>query len=338
MILIDSIYIHNGGGKNILNNLCDKIQELGLDNDFFLLLDSRYTDEVKFKNYIQIDPYEINRLKFYRKNKHTFHRFICLANVPPPVKIDKKVDIYFHNDLFINPIKKRLKFSNKLKLLIKRYYIQFRNRSNYVWNVQTNLMRTKIQNEFKISEDKINVFPIFDEYHSQTSKKDRKKFLYVSNFSEHKNHWLLFKAFQDVSKKINYQISLELTIPNRVFSNSFYSKARVNKNIKIINHGELNKFELSKLYSNSSFLIFPSLNESFGLPLIEAVMNGCLVLSSNRDYVYEIIEPTLTFDPNSVESISSVIYQALNSDILKESKLMIENKIDTFVKYLYSNV
>ena len=67
-------------------------------------------------------------------------------------------------------------------------------------------------------------------------------------------------------------------------------------------------------------------------------MNGCLVLSSNRDYVYEIIEPTLTFDPNSVESISSVIYQALNSDILKESKLMIENKIDTFVKYLYSNV
>ena len=63
-------------------------------------------------------------------------------------------------------------------------------------------MRTKIQNEFKISEDKINVFPIFDEYHSQTSKKDRKKFLYVSNFSEHKNHWLLFKAFQDVSKKL----------------------------------------------------------------------------------------------------------------------------------------
>ena len=37
MILIDSIYIHNGGGKNILNNLCDKIQELGLDNDFFIV-------------------------------------------------------------------------------------------------------------------------------------------------------------------------------------------------------------------------------------------------------------------------------------------------------------
>ena len=338
MILIDSIYIHNGGGKNILDNLCSKIQEIGLDSNFFLLLDSRYTGEVRFKNFQKIHPHEINRLKFYRQNKYSFNRVICLSNVPPPLKIDKKVDIYFHNDLFINPLKNRLKLFNKLKLLIKRYYIQYRNRSNYVWNVQTNLMKKKIKNEFKIVEDKINVFPIFDEYYSQKSKKNRKNFLYVSNFSEHKNHWLLFKAFQDVSNKINYEISLELTLPKKVFANSFYSKAVLNKNLKIINHGVLNKFDLSNLYSKSRFLIFPSLNESFGLPLIEAVMNDCFVLSSNKDYVYEIIDPTLTFDPNSIESISSVIYEALNSDILKESKLIIENKIGSFVKYILRDV
>tara|TARA_X000000950_G_C13903154_1_gene655679 strand:+ start:632 stop:1651 length:1020 start_codon:yes stop_codon:yes gene_type:complete len=339
MILVDSVYIHNGGGKNILDNLCIKIQEFELENNFFFLLDSRYSPEIKLKNSKTIHPSEFNRLKFYRQNSKDFERIICLSNVPPPIKIYKPVDIYFHNDLLISPIKNSLTLFNKLKLVLKRFYIQLINTNKYVWNVQTDLMRKKLKNEFNISRNNINVFPIFDEYHLQKSnKKFRKNFLYVSNFSEHKNHWLLFKAFQIVSNKLNYQISLELTLPNNVFSSSFYSKEIVNKNLKIVNHGILNKLELSKLYSETTFMIFPSLNESFGLPLIEAVLNDCYVISSDRDYVYEIIEPSLIFNPDSPESIASAIYEALSSNSLRQSKLRIENKIDTFIKYILSNV
>ena len=117
--------------KNILDNLCIKIQEFELDNNFFFLLDSRYSPEIKLKNSKTIHPSEFNRLKFYRQNSKDFERIICLSNVPPPIKIYKPVDIYFHNDLLISPIKNSLTLFNKLKLVLKRFYIQLINTNKY---------------------------------------------------------------------------------------------------------------------------------------------------------------------------------------------------------------
>ena len=72
MVLIDSVYIHEGGGKNILDNLCTKIYDNGLEKNFFFLFDSRYTSKLKIRNSHKINSSEINRLKFYKKNKFKF--------------------------------------------------------------------------------------------------------------------------------------------------------------------------------------------------------------------------------------------------------------------------
>lgn len=338
MVLIDSVYIHEGGGKNILENLCTKIYDNGLEKNFFFLFDSRYTSKLKIRNSHKINSSEINRLKFYKKNKFKFQRFICMSNVPPPVHLNKPVDIYFHNDLLLNPFRNNLTLLDKLKLFVKKHYIKYINSKKYSWNVQTALMKKRLINSYSINEKNINIYPIFTNYKSQKLDKDPRKFLYVSNFSKHKNHLLLFKAFKIVANKINYKIHLDLTLPNEVFYNSFYNKESYSKNLEINNYGILNKSELSKLYSKSNFLIFPSLNESFGLPLIEATFNDCYIISSNKDYVFEIIKPTLTFNPLCAESIASAIFEALNSSSLIKSEVIIENKIDTFVKYISNNV
>ena len=110
------------------------------------------------------------------------------------------------------------------------------------------------------------------------------------------------------------------------------------ENLKIINHGVLEKNKLNILYSSLEFLIFPSLNESFGLPLIESINHKCCVIAPNLDYVNEIIEPSLKFDPKSINSISSSILMAISKSELKESKILVQNKIDTFVKYISKNV
>ena len=62
------------------------------------------------------------------------------------------------------------------------------------------------------------------------------------------------------------------------------------KNIKIINVGFINKLELDKIYSKSDIFIFPSLFESFGLGLIEAVNAKLDVISSNYEYVFDVID------------------------------------------------
>ena len=45
MILFDSIYIHQGGGKTILNILISNIIENKLD-DYFFIIDERYSDDI----------------------------------------------------------------------------------------------------------------------------------------------------------------------------------------------------------------------------------------------------------------------------------------------------
>ena len=84
-------------------------------------------------------------------------------------------------------------------------------------------------------------------------------------------------------------------------------------------------------------MIYPSLNESFGLPLIEATLNGCKVIASDCRFVKEVMKPSLVFNPLNENDIAQKIFFSLNQN-LKFSKLIINNKISTFVKYICENV
>ena len=341
-ILIDSIYIHNGGGKTLLDILCEKISENGDIDNYFFLFDKRYQPIKKIlnnNNYIHINSSELKRKKFYKTNLQKFDRFLCFGNVPPPITIDKKVDIYFHNDLLIKPLNNNTSIINKIKLFFKKYYIISKNNKNYSWCVQTANMSEKLSKFFKISNDKIHVFPIYNNNFMNIDNKIDNSFLYVSNFGKHKNHRRLFDAFIHASNKIKHAaVTLNLTIDEREFKNSFYSKLTTPDNLTIVNHGVVNKSKLNELYNKSKYLIFPSLNESFGLPLIEAVLRDCYIICSDREYAYQIVRPSLTFNPNSIESISKSIFSAYKNKGLSKPKLLVENKIDTFEKYIQEYV
>lgn len=54
-------------------------------------------------------------------------------------------------------------------------------------------------------------------------------------------------------------------------------------------------------------LIFPSLTESFGLPLIEARAAGTAIIAAERDYVRDVCTPAETFDPLSARSIADAV-------------------------------
>ena len=340
-ILIDTIYIHNGGGKVLLDLICKQISKNGDIDNYFFLFDKRYKPIIQFsgkRNYKQIIPNESRRKEFYKNNSQDFKRFLCFGNVPPPIRIDKNVDIYFHNDLLLKPLSNNTSFFNKISLVLKKYYIIIRNKKHYRWCVQTNRMAEKLDMLFKISKENINVYPIYDSSFLNLSIKEDNSFLYVSNFSKHKNHKRLYEAFKKASDKIGERIILNLTIDDKEFNSSFYNEAKMTKNLLIVNHGILNKNELNKLYNVSKYLIFPSLNESFGLPLIEASLNNCYIIASNKQYVYEVVKPSITFDPTSIKDMSKSIVNAYKNIGLSKPKLLVENKIDTFVKYIQEYV
>lgn len=79
-------------------------------------------------------------------------------------------------------------------------------------------------------------------------------------------------------------------------------------------------YDLFYIYTNVFALIYPSLYEGFGIPLLEAMSLGCPVISSNGGALPEIGGKGIPyFDPLSVEDLSSKIENTLNStNSLKE--------------------
>ncbi|MEM2045929.1 MAG: glycosyltransferase family 1 protein [Candidatus Bathyarchaeia archaeon] len=73
--------------------------------------------------------------------------------------------------------------------------------------------------------------------------------------------------------------------------------------------------ELMILYRNAIALIYPSLYEGFGLPVLEAMANECPVICSSTSSLPEVAgEAAIFFDPYSVESLKEGIVELLRRD------------------------
>jgi glycosyltransferase involved in cell wall biosynthesis len=81
--------------------------------------------------------------------------------------------------------------------------------------------------------------------------------------------------------------------------------------LNILNMGFLPHEELLQLYSSTSCLVYPSLYESFGIPLLEAKQAGLSVIAPELDYVRDSINPEQSFDPHSAVSIARAIKRSL---------------------------
>jgi glycosyltransferase involved in cell wall biosynthesis len=79
--------------------------------------------------------------------------------------------------------------------------------------------------------------------------------------------------------------------------------------------------ELGALYRTASIFAFPSIDEGFGMPVLEAMAAGTAVLTSNRSALPEVAgEGALLVDPLNSESIGAglrrlVLDQALRSEL-----------------------
>ena len=66
-------------------------------------------------------------------------------------------------------------------------------------------------------------------------------------------------------------------------------------------------------------LIIASLWEGFGLPALEAMACGTLVIASNRGALPEVLDCNgILIDPNNISSIESGMKRALGNELLSE--------------------
>ena len=94
-------------------------------------------------------------------------------------------------------------------------------------------------------------------------------------------------------------------------SNNDYLKLFKSANTNVIFLSDLSFEEIFIIYRYTDYLIFPSLIESYGLPLLEAMFNNIDIIASDLPYVYDICKPLMVFNPNEIEDIFDKVKYSL---------------------------
>jgi glycosyltransferase involved in cell wall biosynthesis len=199
--------------------------------------------------------------------------------------------------------------------------------------VQSSLIQSKLSLKFNIKVDNILIIPFYPSILIPQIELQREPyFLYVSNGEPHKNHKRLLKAFVKFFDKKKCG-ELHLTLENTYVDLLEEVHSLKKQGYPIINHGFMTHENLAYLYSKCLFFIFPSLTESFGLGIIEALENGCLVLGADRPYMHAICKPNLVFNPESIEDICNAMIYAINNQTEK-SEQYVHNNIKDLITLL----
>lgn len=338
MVLIDAVYLNSEGGKVLLDYFLTEI--LKTQTKCVLFLDSRNKEiGLKFQNTITIypcRPSELSRYFLYKSHIYSISSVFCLANVPPPFFTEKKTHIYFHNYLYLDYADSNMSNFNKIKIATKFRYIKFLNKKAYTWVVQTPNMKNELSKCLGISQSDIDIIPFFSPKKAiRNLKAELNSFIYIASDSPHKNHDRLIQAFIMTAKNSQKAIKLNLTL-NELSYKKLISQYTIPKNLTITNLGLIPNDSIVSNLQRSEFLVFPSLKESFGLPLIEACQVGLNIISANLTYARNLMVPSLSFNPYSVKSISESINQALIKKGVKKPKLLINDEIELLIKRIKS--
>jgi len=144
--------------------------------------------------------------------------------------------------------------------------------------------------------------------------------LYPANFWRHKNHELLLLAF-GIYRTAHPDSDLKLALtgaPSARRDELMEAVRRMGLADHVVFPGFLAEEDFAALLSGAAALIFPSLFEGFGMPVLEAMAAGVPVLSSNRTSLPEVAAPrdhpdaALLFDPRRPAEIIAAIERLEN--------------------------
>ena len=219
-------------------------------------------------------------------------------------------------------------------------------KSKYLWKLKQNVAirqsdmvatvseysKNEIVKYFRLPESKIRliseaarpvfkVLPTNNGFVSTLEKhglsRDERFLLYVGGISPHKNLNTLIDAFKQIADSDD---KLKLVLVGDYKDDPFFSayptlKTKVDHldlQDRVIFTGFISDEDLAYLYNAAMLLVFPSLEEGFGLPAIEAMSCGTPVAASKTGSLPEVLGPVgRYFDPMNSKEMAEVICSVL---------------------------
>jgi len=282
-----------------------------IDTEFYFIIFTGIPidipEECNIRIIVKSNKTRLNR--FFWDNFHLNRELKLLNCVPDLVfslqNTDFKVErivphvVFFHNPFMLYD--KNWNIFNKNERLFWFYKVVYKlivknslNR-NTVFLVQSQWAKKALKNKgfFNFS------IKVFKESRSTELKKIASfnsgpiiQLFYPATPFLYKNHGFLFALLNYIKEfdaALFSRIKLNLTISNDDLLNLKLINSYQNIKEAVILNGYIDQSKVEKLYRESDFLIFPSLIETLGLPLLEASDFGINIITINLEYAKEVL-------------------------------------------------
>jgi glycosyltransferase involved in cell wall biosynthesis len=155
---------------------------------------------------------------------------------------------------------------------------------------------------------------------------NKKYILHVGTIEKRKNLSTLITAFelllqnntQDLHLVIVGQKSNKPTLQDDAIFEIVAASSILKE--RVVFTGYLSDSETATLYKHAALYVFPSVNEGFGIPILEAFAHKVPVLASNNSCLPEVAgNAAITFDPYNAVALSTLMADTLNDPTLIQS-------------------
>lgn len=327
-IVVSAINIVDGGALTVLQDAIkafDSLEHNELSITFLVASKSVHssikTNLIKFK-YFPLSKkswavrffYEYFYFYLYSL-KHKPSTWLSLHDTTPTVKATNRF-VYCHNpSIFLDfPLKDiQLDFKQFLFSTFYKYLYKINIRKNtsvitqQVWIADAFKKIFNVKHILIAEPDIIAPYSIYTSNSLEPINDGNYKLFYPAYPRYFKNHAVIFEA-QSLSKNIVFWLTID-------GKENKYSRQLLRKhnpdNIEML--GLLDRSKVFELYAKCDALVFPSLLETWGLPLTEFKNFNKPVIAADLPYAHESLgdyNKIYWFSPNSAESLASAIDRA----------------------------
>ena len=311
-LFIHAPNIHTGGGLKLLQGIITS----GTGNLVSAQLDERARTLLRLPAGVTVKyvkPTFWSRLsaEWRLRYLHTEYLIVCPGGLPPLFSIRANAAVLALNRLLVDGSRlNHFPLWPRGRIVVERlWFLRCQGHAtSYV--AQTQSMAVLLKNILRSNTD-VTVIPFNDPAPQQLIASvvpEKYDFVYPANGDAHKNHLRVLQAWRLLADR-GLKPTLALTIDGAVYPallDQILGDTR-RFGLRITNLGYLTQPAIRDLYASSGALLFPSLTESFGLPLIEARERGLPIIAPELDYVRDVVSPTETFDPESPVSMARAI-------------------------------
>ena len=338
---IDARFLNESGVGRYLRNLIKGLEIIDKENEYFIFLLGRDLEDFKVgKNFQKVEA-DYNwygfaeQFKFPNLIKKFGPDLMHFPHFNVPVFYTGKFVVTIHDLIHQHHSMNRATtldpFTFKIKQIGYKKVFKKATLNSEKILVPSESVRKLLIDEWHVDSRKIIVtqeavdeklISINNTISKQKSQEILKKFkintpyiFYVGNAHPHKNVEGLIKAYLEI-KKTKQDIKLVLSGNNHFFWDRI---KRENPDQGIIYTGFIKDEELVALYKQAEVFVLPSLEEGFGIPILESMACGCPVVASDVSSIPEVGgDAALYFNPENVFDMVEKISRVLSNLQLKK--------------------